>query len=77
VSSVSSALSSSASKAASTASAAADAPTSELLRTVASQVQSIVKGELVSADFHGQARCLIDMGFRGVTRRAARPGSGG
>jgi Putative Actinobacterial Holin-X, holin superfamily III len=48
-SSVSSALSSSASKAASAASAAADAPTSELLRTVASEVRSLVQGELTSA----------------------------
>jgi len=49
VSSASSALSSSASKAASVASAAADAPTSELLRTVASEVRSIVQDELTSA----------------------------
>ena len=48
-SSVSSSLSSSASKAASAASAAADAPTSELLRTVASEVRSLVQGELTSA----------------------------
>ena len=44
-----SALSSSASKAASAASAAADAPTSELLRTVASEMRSLVQGELTSA----------------------------
>jgi hypothetical protein len=48
-SSVPSALSSSASKAASAASAAADAPTSELLRTVASEVRSLVQDELTSA----------------------------
>jgi len=48
-SSASSALSSSASKAASTASAATDAPTSELLRTVASEVGSLVQAELASA----------------------------
>jgi putative superfamily III holin-X len=48
-SSVPSALSSQASKAASAASAAADAPTSELLRTVASEVRSLVQDELTSA----------------------------
>ena len=48
-SSVPSTLSSSASKAASAASAAADAPTSELLRTVASEVRSLVQDELTSA----------------------------
>ena len=48
-SSVPSALSSQASKAASVASAAADAPTSELLRTVASEVRSLVQDELTSA----------------------------
>jgi putative superfamily III holin-X len=48
-SSVSSALSSSASKAASAASSAADAPTAELLRTVASEVRSLVQAELSSA----------------------------
>jgi hypothetical protein len=47
-SSESSPLSSSASTA-SAASAAADAPTSELLRTVASEVGSLVQGELASA----------------------------
>ena len=49
VSSVSSALSSSASKTASAASTAADAPTSELLHTVASEVRSLVQSELTSA----------------------------
>jgi hypothetical protein len=49
VSSASSALSSSASKAASGAAAAADAPTSELLRTVASEMRSLVQSELSSA----------------------------
>jgi hypothetical protein len=48
-SSVSSVLSSSTSKAASAASAAADAPTSELLRTLASEVRSLVQAELTSA----------------------------
>ena len=48
-SSVPSTLSSSTSKAASAASAAADAPTSELLRTVASEVRSLVQDELTSA----------------------------
>ena len=47
-SSVSSSLSSSASKATSAASAAADAPTSELVRAVASEVRSLVQGELTS-----------------------------
>ena len=49
VSSASAALSSSASKAASAASTAADAPTSELLHTVASEVRSLVQSELTSA----------------------------
>ena len=49
VSSASSALSSSASKAASAASSAADAPTSELLRTVAAEMHSLVQKELSSA----------------------------
>jgi hypothetical protein len=48
-SSVSSGVSSSASKAAGAASAAAEAPTSELLRTVASEVRSLVQNELTSA----------------------------
>jgi len=49
VTAASAALSSSASKAASAASTAADAPTSELLRTVASEMRSLVQNELTSA----------------------------